>query len=122
MQTAGVAVLAALLALATSPARAAAPGGTDPNSDAARWYHSLLRPDTGTGCCDVSDCRPVNARQRLDHWEVFIDRRSYVGGPDDWVAVPDAKVLHGRENPEGLPVACWLRSMGVLCFVPPAGT
>ena len=35
---------------------------------------------------------------------------------------PNEKILHKSNNPTGSAVACYLPWMGILCFVPGAGT
>ncbi len=101
---------------------AAPPEGSDPNSPMAEWYHSLQTPDGGS-CCSVADCRPVNARQTADGWEIFIDpimAGNTIISPGIWEPVPPDRVLR-RENADGRPIACRFGGR-TLCFVPPAGT
>jgi hypothetical protein len=85
-----------LLAMMVFPMRvvAAPPDGADPNGQLGIWYRSLKVPGTGQSCCNVSDCRPVDAAWiEGDHW------RARVG--DEVIDIPASRVLN-RENPDGL--------------------
>lgn len=104
-------VLAVAMLLA-AVARAAPPAGVDPDSPMAQWYHSLKAPDIGGSCCSIADCRPVEARQVNDRWEVFTET--------GWQSVLPQRVLH-RENLDGRPIACEVLGE-IRCFVPPPGT
>ena len=64
---------AAVAMMFAARAGAAPPDGVDPGSPLAQWYRSLRTPDTGVSCCSVADCRPVQARQVEDHWEVLTE-------------------------------------------------
>ncbi len=111
-------VLGALLA-ATQAARAAPPVNAD--QSLAPWFQSLAQPETGYPCCSIADCRTVRYRTATDHFEVFVDRRSFgTDAPDAWVSVPPSHVLRRRDNPTGEAVACWYNGE-VRCFVPGAG-
>lgn len=90
------------------------PAGADPAL--APFYRSLTVPAgplKGQSCCDVADCRPVPARAKEGHWEVFIDRKTfpddgYQGhAPNDWVVVPDDRIIRDVENVASEPIACW---------------
>jgi hypothetical protein len=54
-----------------------------------RWHHgfyqTLIRPDTKTPCCNLTDCRPTSGRQVGDHYEVKVNGA--------WVSVPRDKIL-----------------------------
>jgi hypothetical protein len=86
------------------------------------WVKGLMNPYTRQGCCDLSDCRVVSARVRDSHYQAFIGREAYgQDAPDQWLDVPDDVVLHERNNPVGLPIACWRASRrpqfnGFFCF------
>ncbi|HEX5318043.1 MAG TPA: hypothetical protein VFW46_02740 [Stellaceae bacterium] len=98
--------------LITIPAVAAPPSGADPDSPMAQWYHSLKAPDIGGSCCSIADCRPVEARQVGDHWEVLTE--------EGWLRVLPQRILH-QKNLDGRPIACEVLGE-IRCFVPPAGT
>jgi hypothetical protein len=51
----------------------------------AEFYSKLLRPDTKTSCCNLSDCRPTEIRSAGDHYEVKKDNR--------WIRVPAEKIV-----------------------------
>jgi len=106
----GLAVLAAALSASAQP-----PAGADPNSELGKWFKSL-KSNNGLPCCDVSDCRRVQARLTDGYYEALID--------EHWARVPDDKIRH-IENPTGQYVACYAYYDGTrdppphfFCFVP----
>ena len=106
----GLAVLAAALSASAQP-----PVGADPNSELGKWFKSL-KSNNGLPCCDVSDCRRVQARLTDGYYEALID--------EHWARVPDDKIRH-IENPTGQYVACYAYYDGTrdppphfFCFVP----
>ena len=110
-----VVVLLVLLAWSIHVVRAAPPPGSD--GALAPWYRSLAQPETGNGCCSIADCRTVQYRGAGNHFEAFIDRKSFgETAPNAWVAVPPEHVLRRRDNPTGEAVACWYNGE-VRCFV-----
>jgi hypothetical protein len=78
-------VLAALLVAPFSAA--AGPGDHADGHDKwhAEFYSKLMRPDTKTSCCNLSDCRPTEIRSVGDHYEVKKDGR--------WIRVPVDKIV-----------------------------
>jgi len=67
--------------------------------------------------------RSVATRIAGDHYEVLIDARfPRHEGEGEWLAVPADKILERQDNPTGDPVACWIPSVGVFCFVRAAET
>ena len=73
------------LLLFSTPAFAAPPPGTDMDSPIARWFQVLKQPETGYLCCSIADCRPVAYRTVGNHFQAFIDRKSFgPRAPDDW--------------------------------------
>lgn len=111
--------LAALVAAGTG-AMARPPAGTDLSSPLSHWFESLERPDGLGTCCSESDCRPTAYRIASGHYEALVGKAWDV--PEQWVEVPDAKVLQHTDNPTGQAVLCYTPSIGVLCFVLPAQT
>lgn len=103
-------VTIALLAVGTSSA-APPPNANPAFSD---WFNSLVDPDLNVSCCSRTDCRTVEDRMARDHFEVRVG--------DRWLSVPPDKVLHRTDNPTGQAVLCWSKVLGILCFVPGAGT
>jgi hypothetical protein len=106
-------VLAALAAALSASAQP--PPGADPNSELGKWFKSL-KSNNGLPCCDVSDCRRVQARLTDGYYEALID--------EHWARVPDDKIRH-IENPTGQYVACYAYYDGTrdppphfFCFVP----
>ena len=84
----------------------------------AAWIETQHTAD-GRWCCTVADGRPVEARTRGDHWQVFISDAKFPNSPEGWADVPDDRVLHGA-NPTGFPIA-WVMQGRVLCFAPAGG-
>jgi hypothetical protein len=109
------AVLGAAIMMVSFLAQARPPAGAD--MSLAPWFQSLGQPLTGYPCCSIADCRAVQSRTNGDHFEVFIDRKTFgADAPDAWVAVPPDNILHRRDNPVGEPIACWFMNE-VRCFV-----
>ena len=63
---------AAAIALAGAAARARPPDNADPAL--APWFRSLRSAEGGL-CCSQADCRPVQFRERGDHYEVLIGKQ-----------------------------------------------
>jgi hypothetical protein len=111
-----------ILLISTTAAIAEPPPGSDPNSPLAHWYQSLRQPANGTqngmACCSEADCRPVDFRMAGDHYEVFIDRKTFgPEAPNTWLPVPKDNVIVKAGNPTGSGVACYYIDQ-ILCFVP----
>lgn len=87
----------------------------------SEWFRSLTRPDVGGSCCDRSDCREVRIRIGSDGYEVLIEPEVFPIAESTWEKVPQDKIIRGKDNPTGRGVVCWTPSMGVICFVEPAG-
>jgi len=49
------------------------------------FYKKLLRPDTKTSCCNLTDCRPTSGRMVDGHYEVKVNGA--------WVSVPQDKII-----------------------------
>ena len=49
------------------------------------FYKQLLRPDTKTSCCNMTDCRPTSGRAVEGHYEVKVNGA--------WVSVPINKII-----------------------------
>lgn len=81
----------------------------------APWFHSLHSPSTGVSCCSEADCRAVVVTHNRGKLYAFIGEQ-FRDSPMNWVEVPDAAVLRGKENPTGEPVLCWFGGK-ILCFV-----
>jgi hypothetical protein len=109
-------LLANLVALTvTMSGSAQPPAGADPNSEIAKWFKTL-KNDQGLPCCDISDCRRVEARLMNGYYEVLIDQQ--------WARVPD-RAVRTVENPMGQYIACYIYYEGTrefpphfYCFVP----
>jgi len=85
------------------------PGATGQYNE---YFKGLMRPDTGTSCCDESDCRFTPARSTPTGWEALTQDGT-------WVQIPPTKILHGKKSPTGMAILCHLPHAGVLCFVLP---
>ena len=74
----------------------------------------------GRICCDWSDARPVQVRQRAGRWEVLFLHPDELPLPHPvgWQVVPDRSVLQGVVSPVGLSVAWWWDGE-VRCFALP---
>jgi len=108
-------------------ATAAHAGGIWPDGPRSRWFKSLMQPNGGASCCDVSDCHATQARQAADgHWQAIMED---VTGKA-WVDVPPDKVLKKPLSIDGEAYIC--NSMGggaefetssvhgtIYCFLPP---
>ena len=86
----------------------------------AEFYSQLVRPDTKTSCCNLSDCRPTEIRTVDDHYEVKKDGR--------WIRVPTDKIVKVTP-PDGGAHICAPPSAGtawgpddVFCIVMPLET
>jgi hypothetical protein len=99
-----VLAVACLLAM---PALGAPPPDADPGM--APWFRGLHVPGTGTSCCSIADCRPVDSRIVGDHYEALVEGK--------WLAVPRDLILEREDNPTGRAVVCWTPTAGILCFV-----
>lgn len=82
--------------------------GDYPDSPRANWYKSL-KTEYGASCCDISDCKEVDARTVNGYWEVRI--------ADKWYRVPQEKILKGKDNPTGSAVACYSQYKDEVLFV-----
>lgn len=113
----------ALLASCSQPVFARDQGqfeGADPGR--AAWFKSLQQPDKRPalyGCCDVSDCKPVESELRGDgHYWAKLN--------DIWAPIPEEKIETDPEtlqrNPTGMAVACWMgepgKNLWIYCFEP----
>jgi len=78
----------------------------------AKWFKSL-KNSHGLSCCEISDCRRVEARLANGHYEALIDNR--------WSKVPDETINHVR-NPTEEYIACYSYyddfSPHFYCFIP----
>jgi hypothetical protein len=103
------------------PVRGDPPNGADPAF--APWFRSLRQPQTNQSCCDMADCRTVQYRTSGDHFQAFIGNEfpRWTNPPGEWVDVPNANVLHRRDNPTGEGIACWFQGQ-VVCFIEGNGT
>lgn len=58
----------------------------------AEFYSRLLRPDTKTSCCNLSDCRPTSGRTLAGRYQVKVNGA--------WVSVPASKIIR-EAAPDG---------------------
>lgn len=94
--------------------------------DRGEWFKSLRQPKTNMSCCDIADCKQVDARPVGAGWAVLID--------DKWRKVPVAAVLL-KPSIDGEAYACTGLSFNfatqeerdikpaplpyIYCFIPP---
>jgi hypothetical protein len=98
----------------------------------AKALRELTYPGTLMGCCDQSECRPVEWQTKTDnngtHYQAFIrklggDGSGFDDGTGAWEDVPDNVVIEPAKR-QGLPIAtaCWLKTRQIdnhfLCFTP----
>lgn len=82
------------------------------------FYSTLMRKDTKTSCCNMSDCRPTESRMVGDHYEVKVDGA--------WVSVPK-EAIQNISAPDGGAHVCAPPQIGatkgkVYCVVLPPET
>ena len=56
--------------------------------DRSAWFKSLVQPDTGYSCCDISDCRRAEANWRDGQWWAVVE--------GEWTPIPPQKELSKR--------------------------
>lgn len=80
----------------------------------ADWFKGLRQPDTGYSCCDISDCKVLQAGD-VDWadggWKANVD--------GEWTTIPDNKILNDKMHPEGLGVVCASPARRIYCFIRP---
>jgi hypothetical protein len=93
----------------------------------SKYFTTLHTEGTYPGwCCNVSDCKSVEAYfdPEQKQWFAFISKEVYgadSGAPDAWVAVPQSAHVVGTEDairPQRA-TACWYNKI-LRCFDPPA--
>jgi hypothetical protein len=114
-------IVAGMIGCYCIPLGAEPPDGADPSL--APWFRSLRQPGTNQSCCDMADCRIVRYRTAGDHFQAFIGDAfpRWSNAPHAWVDVPNANVLHRKDNPTGEGIACWFQGQ-VLCFIEGTGS
>ena len=74
----------------------------------AKWhdtfYKNLLRPDTKTSCCNMTDCRPTSGRISQGHYEIKVNGA--------WISVPQDKILQTAAPDGGYHVCAPLNFKG----------
>lgn len=75
------------------------------------WFKSLRVPGTGISCCDVADCKRVEAV--YDHgWFIVVDGKR--------MAVPQRAIVRDQTSYDGAAYAC-IVNVNIRCFIPPGG-
>jgi hypothetical protein len=82
------------------------------------FYSTLIRKDTKTSCCNLSDCRPTQSRMVDDHYEVKVDGA--------WLKVPK-EAIQNVAAPDGGAHVCAPAQLGagkgkIYCVVLPPET
>lgn len=86
------------------------------------FYSTWMMPDARqASCCNSKDCYPTEAKIVDGHWQA---KRREDGL---WLNVPDEKVEHERDNPDGRNHICApdpgaLGRTNVYCFIAGGGT
>jgi hypothetical protein len=82
------------------------------------FYKKLLRPDTKTSCCNLTDCRPTSGRMLNGHYEVKVNGA--------WISVPAHKIVKKSAPDLGFHVCAPVRFDGkpenIYCVVLPPET
>ena len=83
-----------------------------------KFYSTLMRKDTKTSCCNMSDCRPTESRMIDDHYEVLVD--------GEWTRA-DPLVIQKLSAPDGGAHVCAPKQQGanrgrLYCVVLPPET
>jgi hypothetical protein len=99
-----------LIALAVTIAMA----GPSRAQDRGAWFKSLKMPG-GTSCCDISDCKRVEAQWRGGGWLALSNVTK------KWTQIPPARVLQSPHSIDGEAYLCEGPASGTIyCFVPPS--
>jgi len=80
----------------------------------ADWFKSLRQPNTGYSCCDISDCKVLQAGDvdwQDGGWKANVD--------GEWTSIPEEKILTDKMHPEGLGVVCASPTRRIYCFIKP---
>lgn len=124
-----------LLGLRMSLARTLYPGQWAQVDPAERqWFHSQKSPKSGIACCDEADGTYAEEELRGEHYWVRFTWWFPLNGvhqpmQTDWIAVPDAVVIHNA-NRHGAPTVWWRWDSGtdifsakveIRCYAPGAG-
>jgi hypothetical protein len=83
-----------------------------------KFYQGLLRRDTRTSCCNLSDCRPTTSRVENGEYQVLLD--------GEWVVAPQ-EVIQRLGAPDGGAHVCAPTQVGtnkgkLYCVVLPPET
>lgn len=115
LKTLIVIIIAIICLLVIVTGSAAPPPGYNPNSPQAKYFRSLMQPDSPPdykiSCCDESDCRAAKVKFENNRWYAFVNEI------EDYVEIPVNKIIEDNPHPSGSAVVCWMGY--VLCFVPP---
>lgn len=72
------------------------------------WVSGQKQPTGSNGsCCDWADGRPVEAEIRGDHWWAHVTPAHWPGIADQWLEVPDERVIRAK-NPVGAAIL-WIQ-------------
>ncbi len=84
------------------------------------WYRSLMRPDTKTSCCHLTDCKMTVAVQVDGIWWAEVKGGSPDVSGDGELQIPADKVLDHPLSIDGEAYVCMSpTTQFVFCFVPP---
>jgi len=98
------------------------------DSARSRWFKSLLMPQTGNSCCDVSDCHQTRAEWRAGQWWALVEGKMAPIPPERVLSTPrsidgEAYVCNGAgysgEGAASGPTTMQPHDPPIYCFVPP---
>jgi hypothetical protein len=86
--------------------------------DRGAWFKSLMQPNGGGSCCDISDCKRIEAQWIEGGWAILTGRNDTGGG--NWLAISPDKVLERPRSIDGDAYVCASQGFKTIyCFVPP---
>lgn len=84
------------------------------SQDRGAWFKSLKQPGSGVSCCDISDCKRVEAKWQGDGWIALSNVTK------QWTPIPPGKVLQNKPSIDGDAYLCEGPASGTIyCFVKP---
>jgi hypothetical protein len=89
-----------------------------------QFYKNWMMPDNrSVSCCHAQDCEPAESKFENGHWLA----RKVSESDKDFTPVPDGKIEHDRDSPDGRSHICGRHygfnegGLTVFCFIPGSG-